>query len=378
MAESIPVDLREDWEVLVSFLPADWEEKAKELGALRRCRKFANAGVLLRTLLVHLAEGCSLRETAAVARAGNLVLISDVALLKRLHASGEWFRWLCTELMRRWVRQQPEAVFDAELKLRVVDGSMIQEPGPTGSAWRIHYAISLPDLRCEQVYVTDSHTGETFRNFQVTAGEVFVGDRAYGTAGNIAHVLSAGGQVLVRINHTNLPLTNPEGGLFDLFSHLRTLTGRQLGDWPVHVTFRGKLFSGRLCVARKSTVAAERARQKARQTAQKKGHQVTPETLEAAGYIMVFTSLSRKLHGPKKILELYRGRWQIELVFKRLKSIIGVGHLPKISPEGIRAWIHGKLFVAFLIEAMIVTGESFFPWGYPLCACSEQESLSLA
>lgn len=372
------VDVREDWEVLVSFLPEGWQQKAKELGALRRCRKFADAGVLLRTLLIHLADGCSLRETAVMAKTGGLVSISDVALLKRLHASGEWFRWLCTETMKKWVRQQPESVLDRDLEVRIIDGSMIKEPGPTGSSWRLHYAISLPDLHCEQVYVTDPSVGESFERFQVAAGELFVGDRLYGTARNIAHVLRVDGQVLVRINHTNLPLRTPDGDKFDLFAHLRTLSGTRLGDWPVRISHEGELFSGRLCAAKKSAVAAERARQKAKRKAQKAGYRPTAETLEAASYIMAFTTLPRKPYGPRKALELYRGRWQIELVFKRMKSIIGLGHLPKTSEEGIRAWIHGKLFVAFLIEAMIVAGESFFPWGYPLCSCPGQEQVPVA
>lgn len=373
-----PVDVREDWEVLVSFLPEGWQQKAKELGALKRCRRFADAGVLLRTLLIHLADGCSLRETAALAKTGGLVSISDVALLKRLHASGEWFRWLCAEIMSKWVRQQPERVLDRDLEVRLIDGSMIKEPGPTGSSWRLHYAISLPDLRCEQAYVTDAGVGESFERFQVAPGEVFVGDRLYGTARNIAHVLRAGGQVLVRINHTNLPLYTPDGDEFDLFAHLRTLSGTRLGDWPVRISYKGETFSGRLCALKKSAVAAERARQKAQRKAQKAGYRVSAATLEAASYVMAFTTLPRKPYGPRKVLELYRGRWQIELVFKRMKSIIGLGHLPKTSEDGIRAWIHGKLLVAFLIEAMIVAGESFFPWGYPLCSRPRQEQVSVA
>jgi IS4 transposase len=66
------------------------------------------------------------------------------------------------------------------------------------------------------------------------------------------------------------------------------------------------------------------------------------------------------------ILEIYRLRWQIELVFKRMKSIMGLGHLPKADPNSSRAWLHGKLFVALLVERMIDAAKSFSPWGYPL------------
>ena len=88
----------------------------------------------------------------------------------------------------------------------------------------------------------------------------------------------------------------------------------------------------------------------------------------AAGYITVLTTLPRSETTPTAVLEMYRGRWQVELAFKHMKSIMALGHLHKVSQGSIEAWIHGKLLVAFLVEAMITAGESFFPWGYALPA----------
>ena len=61
---------------------------------------------------------------------------------------------------------------------------------------------------------------------------------------------------------------------------------------------------------------------------------------------------------------MYRRRWQIELAFKRLKSLLQLGHLRKTDPEGAKAWLQGKLLAACLIEQLILTGERFSPWGY--------------
>ena len=88
----------EDWDVVTSMLPAQWQAKAVELGAVRRLRGFASVEALLRVLLIHLADGCSLRETVARARAGDLADVSDVALLKRLRGCGPWFQWMAQEL----------------------------------------------------------------------------------------------------------------------------------------------------------------------------------------------------------------------------------------------------------------------------------------
>jgi hypothetical protein len=93
----------DDWEVIERLLPAGWEAKAKETGTLRRCRGFADAGRLLRVLMIHLVDGCSLRETAVRAAQGNLAKVSDVALLKVLRRCQEWFRWMGQGLMQRWL-----------------------------------------------------------------------------------------------------------------------------------------------------------------------------------------------------------------------------------------------------------------------------------
>ena len=59
-------------------------------------------------------------------------------------------------------------------------------------------------------------------------------------------------------------------------------------------------------------------------------------------------------------------RWQIELAFKRMKSIMGLGHLPKKDPASARAWLHGKIFASLLVERMVQAAETLSPWGYRL------------
>jgi hypothetical protein len=368
MASKSNWQISEDYEYLTSFLPPGWQVKAKELGALRRCRKVPDAETLLRVLLIHLAEGCSLRETSVRARRGNLIELSDVAIMDRLRLSGEWFRWMNREIMQTWVAPPPKTVFGSNWNVRLVDGTRVKEPGPTGSSWCIHYSINLPSLACSELFVCDRQgNGESFRRFAVARGDLFVGDRVYGVRPGIFHVVKGGGDVLVRFAIDNLPLQTKAGRKFHLLRHLRTLSGIKLGDWLVWVEGEEQAVPGRVCAIKKSRQAAERARKHAIRQAQKKGAQVKPETLAATEYTFVFTTVAREHLGPGKVLEMYRGRWQIELVFKRLKSILALGHLRKTDEQGAKSWLQGKLLVAFLIESLIRYGETFFPWGYPLC-----------
>jgi hypothetical protein len=252
--------------------------------------------------------------------------------------------------------------------VRVVDGSTVSEPGATGSTWRLHYSIQLPSLSCDEVHVTEASVGETLCHYRVAPGDLLIADRGYANRNGVRHVRDHGGDVIVRLNLSNLPLLDRKGRPFDLLAHMRRLRPGGVGDWPVLIApdKRGQAaIEGRLCAIRKSRTATQRARQKLLREAARKHRQTRPETLEACGYIFVLTTLPPKVSAVV-VLELYRGRWQVELAFKRLKSLLDLGHLRKVDPIGAKAWLQGKLLVAILIENLIGIADRFSPWGYRL------------
>ena len=108
----------------------------------------------------------------------------------------------------------------------------------------------------------------------------------------------------------------------------------------------------------------ERARKRILRKAQQGGPKPRPETLEYAAYVMVFTTLPRKEFSADEVLEWYRVRWQIELVFKRMKSLAALGQLPKHDDRSSRAWLYGKLLVALLGQKLMRLGRDISPWGY--------------
>jgi hypothetical protein len=350
----------EDWEVIARVLPAGWDLAAKQTGALLRGRGFDGPATLLRVLLIHLVDGCSLRETAVRARAGGLAQVSDVALLNRLRGCGEWFRWMVEQMSLR-LSDTAEEVLPGK-RVRLVDASVVCEPGATGSTWLLHYMIDLTTLGCEQVQVTLPSEGETLTRFAVQAGDVLMADRGLAHRRGIRHVVSHGGDVVVRMNLVGVPLEDAAGEGVDLIPWLQTLTIGNPQALKAWVRDKAGLIPVRICALKKSAEQTRITQEKMRRVAAKKGHTLRPETLEAAGYVIVLTTLPDL--APAAILELYRYRWQIELAFKRLKSLLQLGHLKKTDPTGAKAWLQGKLFVATLIEMLIATGERFSPWGY--------------
>jgi len=363
-----PLLMQEDWELLLKFLPDGWEAKAIESGALVRKRKIDSARTLLRLLLIHLADGKSLRTTAAYAQEAQLCTINDVALFHRLKASEEWFRWMSQHLMKTLKGPAlPQGLFK-HFRVRIVDGSSVSEPGTTGSDWRIHYCLQLATLRCDTFKITEPNIGEDFQRYRVEHGDLVIGDRGYCKRKGITYMVENGGHVLVRFHSSNLPLFTYRGGAFLALDHLRSLKPGAYGDW--NVWYRSpdnkRLIKGRLCAIRKSKEAIELAKKKLRTKASRQQRRLRPETIEYAEYVILFTTVNRHRFKAEELLTLYRGRWQIELVFKRLKGIIGIGHLPKHNPESCIAWLHGKMFVALLVERLYQEAEFFSPWGYPI------------
>lgn len=92
------------------------------------------------------------------------------------------------------------------------------------------------------------------------------------------------------------------------------------------------------------------------------------ETLEYAKFITVFATFPARLHSATTVLNAYRIRWQVELVFKRFKQLAELGHLPKHDDESARAWLYGKLIVALLAEKLLTHASALSPWGYALPA----------
>ena len=191
----------ENWNVLASLFPTGWRQMAWQSPAVARLRGFPSPDVMLRMLLLHVARGYSLRETVVRAKLANWSDISDVALLKRLRNSEEWLRFLCVELFRENVACRLEEAISRTI--RIVDGTIVREPGKTGSQWRILYSVRLPSFVCDFFEVTATigeGSGESLNRLPVARHQLILADAGYCSISGIEYVWKHGADVLVRVN----------------------------------------------------------------------------------------------------------------------------------------------------------------------------------
>ncbi len=154
-----------------------------------------------------------------------------------------------------------------------------------------------------------------------------------------------------------------KGEPFRLVKELRGLSVGQVREWPTVVRHDGCDYLGRLVVVKRDRWSAALERRALRKRASKKQKKLSRTALFLAGYFFVWTDVSVETLEATTVLAWYRCRWQIELYFKRMKSILGLGELPKRREDSCRAWLHGKLLVALLLDRLLEEGRAFFPLG---------------
>jgi len=352
-----------DWPALLAMLPQDLDASAKEKGALVRKRVVKSAAVLLRLMLAYGFCGLSLRETAAWADGSKICSVSDVALLKRFKKSVAWLGHLLAQMLEERAKLCLSDI--GKYRLRIVDATSVCRPGSKGSDFKVHLGLDLRLFAVDHVALTDAKGGETLSRIPAGEGEVFVCDRAYGHRKGIWSVVKAGSEVIVRISWLTLSLLHPDGSRFDILQELSALRDNETGDFPVAIEpcEREGIPSvpGRLVALRRDEKDVEKARRRVRKEAQRKGKTPDKRSLAACEYVFVFTTLPVEDISARRVLEIYRLRWQIELVFRRMKSIAGLDELAAKDDELCRAAILAKLLAILLVEDVSLRLGAFSP-----------------
>lgn len=358
--------LEYQWPYLLTLLPplADLEAGAYQCGALSRRRSIDSASTLLRLALGYGFCGFSLRQTAVWAESTGIASLSDVALLKRLRKCHGWLgQLLAVKLASRTGAPR------SPLRLRLIDATSISRPGSAGTDWRIHLGFDLGRMAIDHIELTDHSGAESLSRFQFSADEVAIADGGYAHRAGLAHAHCSEGRFLIRINWQNVPLLHPDGSPFDILQALRALPEAEPLSYQVLIAPDRKRqipsIPARLVAIRKTETAAEIARHRVVEDRSRKCRSIDPRTLESAGYIFVLTSLPETF-AADQVLDLYRFRWQVELAFKRLKSILHLGQLPAKDPALARTILYSKLLAALLVEDFTTNFLTISPWGYPL------------
>jgi len=354
LAQGLSVDplVDEQWATVLQMLPEglDLEATAKATKALVRKREIKKATDLLRLVLTYAVCDWSLRLVGVWCAVLQLAHLSDTAVLKRLRHCPVWLGQIIAQLLD--VHYVPLAQFP-DVRVRLMDATGASRPGSSGTDWVIHASLDLGRLCLDGLEVTDAHGAETMARYPPQANEIRVGDRGYAYAKSMGPVLASGSGLVVRINWQSVPLEHQAGTKVDLIAFLGSISPQQpIVEQSVWMQTPQGRFPLRLIVAMLPQEAADRARQRIHKAYRRKGKTPDARTLFAAGFTMVVSNLPQEPWPAEQVLRLYRLRWQVELLFKRLKSLLHLDHLRAQDPQLAQAYLLGKLLAALLLDRL--------------------------
>lgn len=337
----------EQWKDVERIIGMDFETSAKAAKALVRKREIKRAADLLWVVLLYSLCDFSLRRVGLWSVLLGIGYLSDVAILKRLRGCNAWLGLLIMGILQKRCRALKQ---EAGIRLRLIDATVISQPGSQGTDWRLHLSMDLGQACLDGIELSDGAGGESLARFSRQAEEIWIADRGYAFARGIGAALQQLVWLVVRINWQNLPLQTPAGQPLDLAAWLLTVTSPR--ECAVLLPTPFGSFPLRLLANPLPPERAECARARARRNAAKKGRTVSPKTLLACGFVLLLTNLPRETWPMERVCWLYRLRWQIELHIKRLKSLLHFDHLRAFDPRLAQTYLLGKLLAALLIDEL--------------------------
>jgi hypothetical protein len=350
---SLPAD---QFSELLGRLPPglDLDKLARQTKAIERPRKLGTGVNLLRLALARGPGRLSLSATAAWATMLGFPSMSDPGIKYRLDKAVGFLNEVITRQLV--ARSAGASVRWAGRILRASDGTCISKRGSKGTDWRVHAVYDLGRGGFSHLDLTDGHGGEAIDRGAPIPGEVRIGDRNYANAPSLHRFRQASdnqADFIVRVRWSGFSLSRRDGWAFDLIDHLATLPNNTL---PQEVMVQTKVGPShpplplRLIIQRKSPEATEATRKKLLSEASRKQRTIDPRSLVAAGFMIVGTSLPAEGYPAAEVLAVYRLRWQIELAFKRLKSLLHINRLPTYTEDASRSWLYAHLIMALLCD----------------------------
>ena len=311
----------------------DIEDLAKKTGLIRRTsKKFSAFGFVLALLKAVVTGKASFNQLAMELSHSEASSLSAQAIWKRVNESAIRFMTSFTAkaLKQRWGEGQ---VIPCKIFKRVIieDSSQVKLPSENHEDFPGHgndkgktagckFDFAFDLLEAEVISTTLHRATDQDRELgkdlvdQAKEGDLFLRDMGYFSLGEFALLEARGAHWLSRLP-ANVMASDLDGRKLETI--LRSAKGNKV---EFEALLGEAAHPARLLAVRAAPAVAEQRRRERRAEARKHGKEPSQAMLTRDGWYILVTSVEEELMGDDQLFDLYRVRWQIEIIFRAWKQ----------------------------------------------------------
>lgn len=271
----------------------------------------------------------------------------------------DWLNCILNESLPKLKHSSIENTAFANRLINLVDSSCVKQEGINGAILRIHMNYSLTGRHMDETLVTDRHTAESFTPFTINQGNIYIADAGFGKGKNFEYIVSRQADALLRVTPNCLSLAKDSKGKDKINMAKELNTRDNVVDFRCYVhTENKKYIPVRIIASRLPEDKVVEAIKRKKRKSQQNQSILKDETLIYAQWVILMTSLD-ECNSAEEILNLYRVRWQIELLFKRIKQFFKITRIRAATVQHSKTLILLWLIAWAIIEKETVAAEAF-------------------
>lgn len=313
-------------------------KKMEKTEVIQRKRTIKSCASLINAAYLYIFEQLSYRRLSYEMAIRYCICMSDTAWRKRLIHFIPVFLEVCQQCISEDAAQSNQSYFHTKSPIFALDTTVIPVEGGQSSPTYIHTCCSLKDHSLEQSHITDCHTAESVKNFKISPNALYIADRAYGRTNQMAYMIKNQAHFIFRISPNQVCLYRTRN-LEEKLNFEELLSGGAFFK-TVYIQSDKDVFEVQLFGAPIPEDKIEQALKRAARQAQKKQFDRSEISFEYSKWLFLVTSLPASETSENRMLNLYSDRWQIELLFKRAKSLLHFHRARRATDDPKKAQTH--------------------------------------